>query len=175
VVQRSPIGLQSHPKDRRGSRETSSHGVAREYARFPLLRHPLDWRLACLPYCVADFVHGRQEHQVDIPLSCQAFMVEKLRSRERVQQFGSGPTALNSRRRWRFLVLCRHRRGTGKGPGTYGRGDSATSHGGTLRHPAEGGEYPLRQPPGAWKRLSIHSTCPPWLEHAELCSVLPIG
>jgi len=41
VVQRSPIGLQSHPKDRRGSRETSSHGVAREYARFPLLRHPL--------------------------------------------------------------------------------------------------------------------------------------
>jgi len=42
VVQRSPIGLQSHPKDRRGSRETSSHGVAREYARFPLLRHPLD-------------------------------------------------------------------------------------------------------------------------------------
>jgi len=40
-VQRSPIGLQSHPKDRRGSRETSSHGVAREYARFPLLRHPL--------------------------------------------------------------------------------------------------------------------------------------
>jgi Ser/Thr protein kinase RdoA (MazF antagonist) len=41
VVQRSPIGLQSHPKDRRGSRETSSHGVAPEYARFPLLRHPL--------------------------------------------------------------------------------------------------------------------------------------
>jgi len=41
-VQRSPIGLQSHPKDRRGSRETSSHGVAREYARFPLLRHPLE-------------------------------------------------------------------------------------------------------------------------------------
>jgi len=53
-VQRSPIGLQSHPKDRRGSRETSSHGVAREYARFPLLRHPLvevdgeDGEVACL-------------------------------------------------------------------------------------------------------------------------------